>query len=163
MVGNNLENIIDGIKELIVNNINYYIAEETTASVPLTAIESKNVVLYDLDFDKYTYPIVIFLVPDAEIYEPSTMEGDTATTTLKAYIATRKAAQDTLFRQCLRYTACLFRVLYGEPTIGGTADDLRIVDCEYYNGIEANADIKVAEVTINLLYQTTIKEIEDVN
>jgi hypothetical protein len=73
-----------------------------------------------------------FIIPVSDNWEMLTMEGWELTVEADFWIVSAGYAEDTLYRQMLRYAAGLWAMIDAEPDLGDQVGDCAIQTVEYY-------------------------------
>jgi len=148
-----LETIIDGLKTYLVANLPGYLEDISTVEIDLGTVVAKQIVLFDMDPDKYKNPLTIYIIPDQETFEATSIDGYSSDSSLSIYVVWRGDTRENLYRKTLRTAAALIEALRADPTLGGYAGDVRLDGMDYYQAVEGNEDLKSAELRFSLLYE----------
>jgi len=115
------------------------------------AITSSQIVLGDPNTESKS---VIFIVPDGESYEPLSLESDAASATANVFIVGQGAKKEVLFERVLDYASAFKKMLRANPDLSGAVDEARVVNLEYFDGVEGSDAVKAVQLTVNLDYES---------
>lgn len=145
--------VLNGIRTYLVNNLNTYINALSTEAFPLDEIEDKNVVIDEVDTDRYLSEIMIYLIPEEYTYERNTFSSDNVVQRLNIFLFVRKDTSTNLINKLFKYNSALKSTIRDNPTFNALVDDCVLVSQFYYQGVEGTKDIKGMEYNINVSYQ----------
>lgn len=148
-----LEKVLDGMKAYLVANLNTYLTQGDTVELDLGSIAAKNIILFDLDPDKYKYNLTITIVPESDEFEATTVDGYAASSTISIYMIHRGDTRENLYKKTIRTTAALIKCFLADPTLDGIVGDMLLQGMDYYQAIEGNEDLKGAELRLQVLYE----------
>jgi hypothetical protein len=137
--------VLEKLKEYTIANINTY--------VPTGYPEVKEVQLGEPDTTAKTGEVTIFITPDGETYESLSLESDAASATANVFILCQKASKEVLLSRVLIYAAAFKKMVRADSTLNGEVDEARIVNMEYYDGVEGTDSIKAVMVNVQLSYE----------
>jgi len=147
-----MEEKIDSLKTFILNNYKDYLDQAATPEIPLPMVKESNLVLGEVDPDRYTESPVIFIVPDEEAYSLETMEAEEEedSLTLELYIKVCRNTSEKLYRQVLRYGACFRKMIQDHFTLGGAVTDTIIRSSEYFPAVEGASGTKIIKLSMEI-------------
>lgn len=145
--------VLNGIRTYLVNNLNTYINALSTEDFPLEEIEDKNIVIDEVDTDKYLSEIMIYLIPEEYTYERNTFSSDNVVQRLNIFLFVRKDTSTNLINKLFKYNSALKSAIRDNPTFNALVDDCVLVSQFYYQGVEGTKDIKGMEYNLNVSYQ----------
>lgn len=146
-------NTLEILKEYIINNINTFIDELSTDDIVLQTIESKNVVIDEIDTDKYLSEVMIYIIPDEYTYERQTFQSDLVYQRVNLFLFVRKDSTANLIKKLFYYNSAFKSTIRNNPTLGSNVDDCILTGQTYYQGVEGVKDIKGMEYNLMLSYQ----------
>lgn len=137
--------VLQKLKEYTLANINSFIPDGTP---DVTDVE-----LGEPDTTAKTGAVTIFITPDGETYESLSLESDAASATANVFILCQKEKKDVLLSRVLIYAAAFKKMLRADTTLNGEVDEARIVNMEYYDGVEGTESIKAVMINVQLSYE----------
>lgn len=145
--------ILQGLKNFLLTNINTQLTELSTEAFPLTQLQDKNIVIDEVDTDKYLSEVMIYIIPDEYNYQRDTYSSDFVTQRISIFIFVRKDTSENLIRKLFLYNNAFKAAVRSNLSLNDLVDDCVLVSQTFYQGVEGTKDIKGMEYNINLTYQ----------
>ena len=151
--------IVELIKKQLVDNINDSIAKFSTVELPLNDLASKNVIIADVDPDKYKFDTMVHVVQGRETYESLTYSNRVKEATLQITITIIERGEpnpEKLYLKTVKYSAAVIDCLLMNSTLGGNAEFIDILESDYSPAVEGSAGLNAIDLTIEVTYQKTM-------
>ena len=132
-------------------NITNYIEENYSKSLQAIELEDINYINDFLDLDKYQKNRQLFY--DFANFDFSSLsnESEQLHTTLKIYLTFKNGRSSVLNDEMMKYAAAFYDMFHkSNDSFGGVVDYGRISNVHFYYAAEANVNVKIAEIQIEL-------------
>ena len=124
--------------------------QETESGVTVETFDEGNVDIGFPDVDGMRRASMCFIQPDYENLEPLGMHSDLATMRATVFLLCKGASNAILVKRVFALYSALYRLVRGDPTLGGFIEDARITDMDYYPAVTASATMTAIEAGIDL-------------
>jgi len=146
-------NMIEGFRQFLIDNLNSFVAEVQSADIELAEFTGNNIVIDDIDTDKYQYEVMIYIIPEEWEYQKDTLESDVVTQNLSLLLFVRKDNSVNLAKKVFLYNDAIKMMFRAYQNLNGMVDQCNLLSQTYYQGVEGIKDIKGMEYNISLVYQ----------
>lgn len=113
----------------------------------------KNIFIDFPTVDNAPSPTTIWLQSNYSDYESLTVSSDNASSHISVFIIAKRAEGLVLQDKVFAVYDGLYKLLKNNPTLDGTITYCSIESFDYYPALEANPNVKGAEVSVNLLFE----------
>jgi hypothetical protein len=148
----NLESVLEALQSYTVGNLNTFLTAMDD-DIVLEKIDAGRVNLFDLDPDKYRYPVMITIAPDREEMDAAGFDGYAVRSELSVYLVLRNSADSELFRRTIRTATAYIQMLSADGTLGGEVGDVEVLDLDYYDAVGGDKSRKGAEIRLAVHYE----------
>lgn len=136
-----------GLQTQIIN----YIQENYSKSLEDIGLENVNYINDFLDLDKYQKNKQLFYDFADFDFTALSNESNSLHTTLKIYLTFKNGKSSVLNDVMMKYAAAFYDMFHkSNDSFGGVVDYGRISNVHFYYAAEANINVKVAEIQIEL-------------
>lgn len=136
-----------GLQTQIIN----YIQENYSKSLENIGLENVNYINDFLDLDKYQKNRQLFYDFADFDFAALSNESNSLHTTLKIYLTFKNGKSSVLNDEMMKYAAAFYDMFHrSNDSFGGAVDYGRISNVHFYYAAEANVNVKVAEIQIEL-------------
>lgn len=142
--------VLNKLREVIINDLNSYLSEDEENSLLLNNITSDNVVIDYPQVDDMKKSIMFYIQPEESSYEPLTTSTDMATMNNTIYIITKKDKNENLIKKVFGYFTGLYCVINQNNTLDDFIDFSRISTMQYYPSVYENGSCVGIEVGLNI-------------
>jgi hypothetical protein len=137
------------------NEIVDYVKDNFNGCVPEGRNPIEHFINEFLDFDHYVYDNALFFQFDDYSYEELSNQSKLETGNMRIFIVVRNGREQELHER-LRDYATAFYIMFEKSvySLGGIVDIGMITAVNFYDAVEGNKNIKLCEITLNLLKET---------
>lgn len=143
----------DVLRNYILNGLNYYISNASTAELPLDEISDAYVIVSKPSTISNHYPINIFIEQGEEEYSELSFTDYSVSMPVAIYILVRGDTSDNLYKKKFLYAACLKALISSDRTLGGYIDDIQSISFKPYDGVEGTKEMQAVEFKYNIKFQ----------
>ena len=149
-----MDSIFNDIKSFIVSSVNDYIEEESTQEIPLDNVTAGNVILGQVDLQKYKSNIVVAVVPESQNDEENEIGYYEQQSHFVVSFICRGATSEKLAKKMCAYARAFKRAIHIDSSLGDTVDDTQIGDANFF--LDAGSiDGQLAAVEIDITVFTS--------
>jgi hypothetical protein len=108
-----------------------------------------------LDFDKYNYDNSLFFQFDNYAYEELTLSSKLETGNMRIFIVVRNDTERVLHERLRQYASSFWNMFEASRySFSGIVDIGTISSVNFFDAVEGNSGIKLAEITMSLAKET---------
>jgi hypothetical protein len=108
-----------------------------------------------LDFDKYNYDHALFFQFDNYAYEELTLSSKLETANMRIFIVVRNDKEQALHKRLRQYASSFWNMFEASGySFSGIVDIGMITGANFFDAVEGNSGIKLAEITMALSKET---------
>ena len=152
--------IIEDIRQYIINNVNASIKKLSTTELPLADLTSKNIVTSEIDTDKYKFNTMVHLIDGEEVYEDYGNSTNLKLASLPLVITVLVkcgSSLEELYLKTKRYAAAVIACLIVDPTLGGKVSPIRVNSANYAYRVEGADGYNCIDINLEFEYVKNLK------
>lgn len=135
-----MELMIEALKRLILDHYSDVLNEFRTKEVPLPMVLERNIVVGDIDLQKYRADTVMFILPDRTVWTELSINSELCEFEADIFIALQKSDRSSLHVAALRHMEAFKKMCLENPTIGSV--EVRALSGEFIQGVEGSEEVK---------------------
>jgi hypothetical protein len=133
-----------------------YVKDKFNGFIPEPAVPPVKYFINEfLDFDKYSYDNTLFFQFDNYAYEELTLSSKLETGNMRIFIVARNDKEPVLHGRLRQYASAFWNMFEASRhCFSGIVDIGMITEVHFFDAVEGNSGIKLAEITMSLSKET---------
>lgn len=140
-------NVMKVMYDIFIRDINDYVSDA------VENLDDKNIVVDFPSVDMMPKQTVIYLQQNYSDYDALTVRTDNTSMHMSIFILCKKDKPTVLQDKVNALYDGIYTMLKTNPTLDGTITYTSIESFDYYPAVEANPNVKGAEISVNLVFE----------
>ncbi len=138
--------VLLALQDVIAKNLNDFLPQD------FASISEKNVLIDFPNVDQMPMKNMFYIQPDYAEFEALTTSSDVSSFRVSVFILSKKETKANLTILNYGYYNALCELLRSNMTLDGTVDFTDINDVTFYPAVEANLNVRGAELSLEIRY-----------
>lgn len=138
--------VLLALQDVIAKNLNDFLPQD------FASISDKNVLIDFPNVDQMPMKNMFYIQPDYAEFEALTTSSDVSSFRVSVFILSKKDTKANLTILNYGYYNALCELLRSNMTLDGTVDFTDINDVTFYPAVEANPNVRGAELSLEIRY-----------
>ena len=138
--------VLLALQDVIANKLNDFLPQD------FASISDKNVLIDFPNVDQMPMKNMFYIQPDYAEFEALTTSSDVSSFRVSVFILSKKDTKANLTILNYGYYNALCELLRSNMTLDGTVDFTDINDVTFYPAVEANPNVRGAELSLEIRY-----------